>query len=80
MAEPITYANAGGPPANWHGLRIFDLESGQEVTQVVEVNTVEGWLIRYKLNEEGRLYLDPENPEQAARERLTGRFEIRPPA
>lgn len=25
MSEPITYAKAGGPPEDWHGLRVVDL-------------------------------------------------------
>jgi hypothetical protein len=77
--EPITYAKAGGPPDDWHGLKIYDLDTGQEVTQAEEVNAAEGWLIRAKLNDRGMIYIDPEKGDEIARERLEGRYEIRRP-
>jgi hypothetical protein len=78
LEEPITYAVVGGPPADWYGLRIFDLDSGAEVTKVVEVNATEGWVIRNKEDAQGYAYLD-EDTGDIARERVTGRFEIRRP-
>lgn len=76
MTAPITYAKAGGPPDDWQGLRVLDLETGDEVDRVEEVNAAEGWLIRAKLNAEGMVYSDPDRPDEIARERLTGRFAL----
>jgi hypothetical protein len=76
----ITYAKVGGPPAYWQGLKVINLDTGQEVLDVVEVDAHEGWLISYRRNAEGHIYPDPENPEQAARQRVEGRFEIRRPS
>lgn len=76
----ITYAKVGGPPAYWHGLKVIDLDTGQEVLDVIEVDAQEGWLISYRRNAEGRFYMDPANEGQAARQRVEGRFEIRRPA
>lgn len=72
----ITYAKAGGPPTYWRGLKVFDLETGQEVTKVVEVNAAEGWLFRLREDERGRMFEDPDNPGHAAQERLSGHFKI----
>jgi hypothetical protein len=73
----ITYAKAGGPPDNWWGLRVFDLDTGQEVLDVEECNTDEGWLIRHKRDGKGNFYVDP-GTDKIASERVEGRFEIRP--
>lgn len=72
----LSYAKVGGPPARWQKLKIIDLDTGLEVSKVVEVNTTEGWLIRYREDAEGRPFIDPEKPDQAARERVEGRFQI----
>lgn len=77
--EAITYAVVDGPPDDWRGLKIFDLDTGQEVDQVVEVNVAEGWMIRYRKDENGRIFIDPDQPDEAAKERIEGRFEIRCP-
>lgn len=80
MAEAaITYAKAGvaPDPFPFGKLRDFDLETGQEVLDVEEVNTTEGWLISYKRNATGEFYIDPASPEEVARQRVVGRFEIR---
>ena len=77
--EPITYALAGCCPAPFpYGkIKVFDLDTGQEVLDVKEVNTVEGWLESLKRGGDGRYYVDPENHEQAATQRIEGRYEIR---
>jgi len=72
----ITYAKAGGPPHPWHGLRVFDLDTGKEIADVEEVDAGAGWLIRAKRDADGQLYLEG---DEIARERLEGRFQIRPP-
>lgn len=74
----ITYAKAGGPPDDWCGLKVFDLDTGEEVTEVDEVNAAEGWLVRAKTDENGNIFLD-ETGLEIGRERLSGHFEIRRP-
>lgn len=78
MAE-IAYAKVGGPPVDWHGLKVIDLDTGAEIKRVVEVDAANGWLIRHSLNDKGLVYADPENPERVAQERIAGRFKILPP-
>ncbi len=77
MADRITYAKSGGPPGDWHGLLVIDLETGAEVDDVHEVNAAEGWVIRAERNDAGQLFL---RDDAVAMERLEGRFEIRRPA
>jgi hypothetical protein len=83
MSEPLKlldYALTGGPPDNWQGVRVFDLDTGLEVRDVVECNAVEGWLIRAKLNEEGEIYTVGEGDDaEVAQERIDGRFILVPP-
>lgn len=38
-----TYAKVGGPPDDWAELQVRDLETGELLDRVVEVNTEEGW-------------------------------------
>lgn len=71
--EPLTYAKAGGPPADWLGIAILDRDSGQFVEDVEECNAAEGWLIRHKRNARGEFYLDG---DKIAKERIEGRFAI----
>jgi len=72
----ITYAKVGGPPDNWWELRVLDLDTGKFITEVIEVNTAEGWLVRYKTDENGQPIISGLN---WARERVEGNFEIRAP-
>lgn len=74
----LTYALAGRipDPFPFGELKVIDLDAGQEVLDVVEVDTTEGWLVKLKRDGRGLFYLDPENPEHAARQRIEGRFEI----
>lgn len=76
--EQLTYALAGVEPAPFPfgELRVIDLDTNQEVLDVREVNTVEGWLVSYKRDARGFVYPDPENPEHAAMQRIEGRFAI----
>lgn len=74
---PILYARAGGPPDDWYGLRAYDLETGAEVTELVEVDVPGGWVLVAKRNAAGEFYI--ENGDVAT-ERREGRFEIRRPA
>lgn len=47
----ITYAKVGGPPKQWRGLKVF---SGTvRLERVVEVNTIEGWVVRFAPREPG---------------------------
>lgn len=89
MSEPITYAKVHGPPDNWYGLEIIDLETGLKVSNVVKVDTAAGWVERLT----GNVIYDEVDVTTAAdeyrrfargsatleRERLRGRFEIRRP-
>lgn len=75
----LTYALAGvsPDPFPYQMLHVFNLDTGQEVLDVVEVNTSEGWLVAYKRDARGLVYECPDNPGEAARQRVEGRFEIR---
>lgn len=73
----ITFAKVDGPPAHWMGLRVFDEATGQEIKDVVECDTVEGYVVRHRRDERGQVHEDPENPGTVATERILGRFEIR---
>lgn len=77
MADPITYANAGGPPDNWHELEVFDAATAAKVDSVLEVDAAAGWLIRHRYDESGQRVIEG---EEWATERVEGRFEIRPRA
>jgi len=76
--DEITYAKVNGPPDDWYGLRIFDLNSGAEVGEVIEVNTAEGWLVCYAPDDDGVLRVD-QATGTAKTKRIEGRFEIRRP-
>jgi hypothetical protein len=75
--EKLTYALAGisPDPFPYGVLRVIDRDTGQEVLDVKEVNTVEGWVISYKRNSEGQAYVEP-GTDHAAMQRIEGRFEI----
>lgn len=77
MSDPITYAKVYGPPDDWSLLQIVDLDTGEDVRHVLEVNATEGWLVRACRNEAGMIYADPDKPDEIATERVAGRFEIR---
>lgn len=74
MSDKIVYAKAGGPPDNWHGIRVFD-HHGSEFHDVCEVHAGEGWLIRVKRNEASDIYAVG---DEVATERLEGQFVIVP--
>ena len=74
MSGPITYAKALGPPDNWADLCVLD-RSGNEVPDVVEVNTEEGWLIRFARDEAGHLVINKERDDLET-ERIEGEFRI----
>lgn len=71
------YAKVGGPPDVWNRLLITDLETGEQVDNVVEVNADEGWVIVNAVDENGDFILVGEGDEQEVRQdRIEGRFEI----
>jgi hypothetical protein len=73
-----TYAVAGGPPHDWMDLEIWDIVQEQLVTDVVEINTAEGWLIKYALDAKGKPVLDgPANNPYLKKVKVHGRFMIR---
>lgn len=73
----LTYAVVGGPPRNWHDLFVVDLDTQKEISRAVEVNTTEGWLVRFKEGPDGRIQKDANGTGGPIKERVTGRFEIR---
>lgn len=75
--KKLTYALAGVEPAPFpYGeLRVINLDTGQEVSDVVECDAAEGWLVSYKRNREGQFYADP-GADEAAKQVVRGRFEI----
>lgn len=76
MSDEITYARVGGPPEDWHRLRILDA-SGEDVPYpVIEVNTEEGWLRCHKIaaNGSGGRFLDGDG--KLAEQTVRGRFRI----
>jgi hypothetical protein len=50
--EQITFAKAGGPPANWRSLKVFD--GATELKYVHEVDTVQGYALVHYTDEAGR--------------------------
>lgn len=67
-----TYASAlTQTPPNYTNLRVLDSQ-GEEVRGVVEINTEEGWLIRYKNFPEAFLDASGEWPT----ERIEGDFRL----
>lgn len=75
----LTYSKAAVSPQPFPfgQLHVFDLDTGQEVLDVEEVNTAEGWVVSFKRDGQGHIYVDPDHPGEAARQRIEGRFEIR---
>lgn len=71
----ITFARVDGPPHNWRGLKVFNTATDTEVRDVIEVDTVERYLIRHCRDPRGQLVLT-ENKQEIARERITGDFRI----
>lgn len=45
-AKAMTYCKAGETPG-YRDVVVVDLDTGREVSHVIEVNTAEGWLRRY---------------------------------
>jgi hypothetical protein len=72
VSNEIVYAKSGGPPDNWHGIRVFD-EAGNEIKDVEEVHAGEGWLIRAKRNAQGHIYAEG---DEIAKERIEGKFRL----
>lgn len=82
MSEPLTYARApqggadSGAPWDWFNVEVIDLDTGEKLNGVIEVNAAEGWLVRYARTANGDLKLDPTG-EYLVSERVEGRFELR---
>ena len=74
----LTYARAGVCPAPFPfgKIKVFDLDTEQQVLDVVECDAAAGWLISYKRGPDGRFYIDPASPDRAASQRIEGRFKI----
>lgn len=71
----ITYARAGGPPDNWMGLRVFNIDTGKEMLNVHEVDAEAGWLVQYVVvDEKAGTLMAVEG--QLVLERVDGNFRI----
>ena len=72
----VTFARVAGPPDSWRTLHVLNRSTGLEVRDVVEVDTVEGYVIRLRRDVRGKLVPNPIG-EGPAQERITGDFEIK---
>lgn len=72
----ITFAKVAGPPDSWCTLQVLNRSTGLEVRDVVEVDTVEGYVIRLRRDVRGKLVPNTLG-DGPAQERITGDFEIR---
>ena len=72
MADRVTYCLTGGPPDNWADLVVRDPQ-GYLVRFVIEADSAEGWLVRFRLDDCGKLIKDGDT---WATERVTGKFTI----
>jgi hypothetical protein len=70
----ITYAKAGETPENWDKLTVFNNDTGEEITTCVEINTIEGWMIRFARNENGSMVIEDGRLKE---ERIEGNFTIK---
>ena len=52
--------------------------NGEPLKQVREFDTEEGWALCFALNDQGRMYADPNTPGQAAMVRHVGDIDVRP--
>lgn len=78
MTSTPTYACAGGPPHDWDRLEVWDLVEERLIPEVVEVNTAEGWLIRYAKGPDGKPIVDGTgNDAELRKEKVNGRFLLR---
>ncbi|KKK40367.1 hypothetical protein LCGC14_3084240 [marine sediment metagenome] len=72
--KPITYAKVGGPPHYWDNLKIFDVNTGKEIKDVIEVDYNEDRCTCYR-RIDGKLVVDPKD-DYIERVYLKGKFRI----
>jgi hypothetical protein len=70
--ELVTYAKVDGPPTDWSRLVVIDLQTGEQLDHVIEVNAAEGWAVVH----DRPFRIDPAT-DKLATVRVEGRFEIR---
>ena len=70
---PYLRARVGEFPECWMYLYVFDLDSGEQIRDVIEVDCSNGLLIKKVRNDNGRVKLT-EDQEYVATERLKGNF------
>lgn len=76
-AEELTYAKVGGPPEEWMGLKVLDVTTGQELRDVLEVNTVEGWCVTLQRDARDHLVVAwIDGTPEPAQVRIEGVFKI----
>lgn len=82
---PIIYARVGGPPDDWVGLEIIDLDADSPVSNVIEVDTRAGFVLRYVGDKDLQvchgsprcaLCGESEPGSHAKAERIEGRYRI----
>jgi hypothetical protein len=71
----IGYAKVGGPPIEWSKCKVFDVETGEEIDDVIEASAVGGFCLKYKRSADGKLIVDDAN-DRVVTERLVGKFRI----
>jgi hypothetical protein len=67
----ITYAKVG--EGQWHDYSVIDLEMQEEICDVVEVNTLKGWVIILSRDEDGKLVPDGDDVKT---EKIAGNYLI----
>lgn len=76
---PPRHWSIDGPPDDWtywcaYG-RVIDEDSGEDMGPVVEVDCDAGWLIRLKVDANGRFQVN-ETGNDTVKERIEGRFRV----
>lgn len=55
-------------------VRVF--VDGVEIKYAVELDTDEGWVDHYPVDDKGEIQIDPENPNEVLMKRITGKVTV----
>lgn len=69
----ILYAKVDGPPDNWNQLAILNIETGEQVPDVLEVSADEGWVMVHVLSAKGH---PMSKNDEVIKHRIEGNFKI----
>lgn len=72
--DTMPYAKAGVTPG-WDVCKVFNRDTGDQITDVIECNPREGWLIKNQRNRDGSFIMDQDG--HAIEVKIKGYFEIR---